>query len=372
MAVPQFPADLPQRSADLLFEKKLGRGYFGEVWQSRSQRDPEKVFAVKKVPLEIVRRHKMIDQMDREIDIMRKLDHPHIVKLFFDFRDDSHVYLGMEFAVGGSMFDALSKAGKFSYEVAAKYFYEVCDALNHLHNLDGKAVVHRDIKPENILLDQPPPHGSAKLADFGWSNMMDDVKERMTFCGTADYLAPEMVRGEGHDQSLDMWEMGVLLYEMTVGKSPFAAAEQVDTCRNIVNCTLRYPQSLDKDCRDLISRLLQIKKDARLTAKEAKGHKFVTAFYGRPSAALAEARPSVQERHFRRDKEILNMELMRILKEISAANDKHLEVISETEKVAAQVKQAKQETASARRMRAELHQRISEQENLLQQKRRQA
>jgi len=362
---------MPQHSADLHFEKKLGRGYFGEVWRARSQRQPEQVFAVKKVPLEIVRRHKMMEQMDREIEIMRQLDHPHIVKLFFDFRDDSHVYLGMEFAVGGSMFDALSKAGKFSYEIAAKYFYEVCDALNHLHNLPGK-VVHRDIKPENILLDQPPPHGSAKLADFGWSNMMEDVKERMTFCGTADYLAPEMVRGEGHDQSLDMWEMGVLLYEMTVGKSPFAATEQVDTCRNIVNCTLRYPPSLDKDCQDLIARLLQIKREARLTAKQAKGHKFVTAFYGRPSATLAEARPSVAARHFRRDQEILDRERMRILQEKSAADLKHLEVTNEKDELEKQLKQARRETEMARRNRSELQQRILEHENLLRQKRQQA
>mmetsp|Transcript_12871 Transcript_12871/g.29114 ORF Transcript_12871/g.29114 Transcript_12871/m.29114 type:complete len:464 (-) Transcript_12871:60-1451(-) len=354
-----------------LHEQPLGRGSYGEVLLAEHLRTGARR-AVKSVSKAALRRY--VQDVDtfvrREVDILRRLDHPNIIRPYEAFEDEDMVHLVLEVCNGGDLLERVTVSRqRLPEQEAALLLQQMLSAVQHLH-LTG--VVHRDIKPENILLDQPPPHGSAKLADFGWSNMMDDVKERMTFCGTADYLAPEMVRGEGHDQSLDMWEMGVLLYEMTVGKSPFAAAEQVDTCRNIVNCTLRYPQSLDKDCRDLISRLLQIKKDARLTAKEAKGHKFVTAFYGRPSAALAEARPSVQERHFRRDKEILNMELMRILKEISAANDKHLEVISETEKVAAQVKQAKQETASARRMRAELHQRISEQENLLQQKRRQA
>mmetsp|Transcript_68390 Transcript_68390/g.164146 ORF Transcript_68390/g.164146 Transcript_68390/m.164146 type:complete len:369 (+) Transcript_68390:75-1181(+) len=364
---------MPSQPADLKFEKQLGRGYFGEVWRARRLADPNQVFAVKKVPLAIVMRHQMMEQMDREIGIMRQLDHPHIVKLFFDFRDVSHVYLGMEFASGGSMFDSLSKAGKFSYEVAAQYFYEVCDALHHLHNLPGK-VVHRDIKPENILLDQPPPQGHAKLADFGWSNMMGNVDERLTFCGTADYLAPEMVRGEGHDQSLDMWEMGVLLYEMTLGRSPFAGKEQVETCRNIVACNVRYPSTLDKDCKDLLGKLLRIEREKRLTAREAKQHGFVTKFFGRPSlteANAGEARPSVAARHFRRDKEILDRECMQILKEKSAADDKHLKVMEEFDAVMQQLRVEKLATDRARKLRAELHQKLREQEQQVQERRQQ-
>merc|ERR1719359_139130 len=131
--------------------------------------------------------------MNREIEILRSLRHPRIVEAHWDFRDSTHIYVGMQFAEGGGMFDLLSRAGKFSLEKSAQYFYEVCDALDYLHNLPEK-VVHRDIKPENILMDK---EGHCKLADFGWSNTMDSLCSRNTFCGTTDYLAPEMVRQEG-------------------------------------------------------------------------------------------------------------------------------------------------------------------------------
>ncbi|CAK9073706.1 unnamed protein product [Durusdinium trenchii] len=211
----------------------------------RSGRSSTPVWAVKKIPLSLIEQHGLTEQMKRErpgvqmrwsefrlrIDIMRSLRHPHIVELHFSFQDESHVYLGMEFAEGGGMFDLLSKYGKFSSELAARHFYEVCDALEYLHTQTPQ-IIHRDIKPENILLDKEQ---HAKLADFGWSNVLENVSYRATFCGTPDYLAPEMIRGEGHNESLDMWEMGVLLYEMTVGKSPFGGSNQDETCRNILN-----------------------------------------------------------------------------------------------------------------------------------------
>ncbi|CAE8581981.1 unnamed protein product, partial [Polarella glacialis] len=118
----------PTSPSDLVFEKRLGRGYFGEVWQCHrsalSKEASGKPWAVKKVPLSLIQQHSLTEQMEREIDIQRKLRHPFIVELHFDFRDDSHVYLGMEFAEGGGMFDLLSKSGRFSNELAAKYFFE--------------------------------------------------------------------------------------------------------------------------------------------------------------------------------------------------------------------------------------------------------
>merc|ERR1719359_130985 len=209
--------------------------------------------------------------MNREIEILRSLRHPRIVEAHWDFRDSTHIYLGMQFAQGGGMFDLLSRAGKFSYEKSAQYFYEVCDALEYLHGLP-EPVVHRDIKPENILMDKD---GHVKLADFGWSNIMDNANLRVTFCGAPDYLAPEMIRGEGHNTSLDMWEMGVLLYEMTVGKSPFGASNQEQTCRLILKVDLRFPATYDKDAQDLVRNLCKLKPKDRLSAAKSKQHAFV-------------------------------------------------------------------------------------------------
>merc|ERR1719379_3326469 len=115
----------------------------------------------------------------------------------------------MEFAAGGGLFDKLRTSGRFTNEIAARYFFETCEALAYLHNELAQPVIHRDIKPENILLDA---EDHIKLADFGWANLVEADK-RDTFCGTLDYLPPEMIMGTGHDESADMWNMGVLTYE---------------------------------------------------------------------------------------------------------------------------------------------------------------
>lgn len=357
----------PKSVADLKFLKQLGRGYFGEVWECKRTSSPQaESFAVKKVPLSIIQQHNLTDQMDREIAILRSLRHPRIVELHFDFRDASHIYLGMEFATGGGMFDLLSRKGRFSLQRSAQYFYEVCDALEYLHGLPSK-VVHRDIKPENILLDG---EGHAKLADFGWSNVMNNVTLRATFCGTPDYLAPEMIRGEGHNESLDMWEMGVLLYEMTVGKAPFGASNQETTCRLILQVDLRFPANLDKDAQDLIVRLCKLKPEDRLTASQAKQHAFVVKYHGRPATAdpgeagsVEDAgRPSVEARQLRRLKDRLEGEMLQILQAKSSQEHNLLNFSGELEEVLKQLRKQQRGTEKAKAELARLKERDEEQQ----------
>jgi len=309
----------PSQVADLVFVRRLGKGYFGEVWECKraaptgDKKVDAKPLAVKKIPLSIIKQHNLMDQSEREISILRSLKHPFIVQMHFDFRDQTHIYVGMEFAEGGGMFDLLSKGGKFSNEVAAQYFYETCDALEYLHTRPEK-VIHRDIKPENILLDR---EGHVKLADFGWSNYLGKTAAyRATFCGTPDYLAPEMIRGEGHTESLDMWEMGVLLYEMTVGKSPFGSSSQETTCRLILRCDLRFPSGMNPEAQDLVKSLCKLRPEERLTAAQAKRHAFVAKFYGRPVEVVREAvlcQPSVEARALRQSKGKLEGEVSELL-----------------------------------------------------------
>lgn len=302
----------PKNKNELKFVKPLGRGYFGEVWECKHLDNIDGLsYAVKKVPTSIIQQHNLTDQMDREIEILRKLKHPRIVELFYDFRDREHVYLGMQFAAGGGMFDRLSKSRVFSHDKSAQYFYEVCDALEYLHNLP-QPIVHRDIKPENILFDG---EGHVKLADFGWSNFMNKAV-RVTFCGTPDYLAPEMIRGEGHTTSLDMWEMGVLLYEMLAGKSPFGASNQEATCRNILAVKLRFTDNFDKDAEQLVIALCKYKPGERLSASQAKDHAFVKKFYkvaATPTDLTDESRPSVVVRKLQHQRHMVDAEMQQIL-----------------------------------------------------------
>jgi len=259
--------------------KLLGKGFFGEVREMRDRRTGA-AYALKVVPKQLIQKHHLTSQLMREIQILYGLKHPHIIRLFFHLEDDTNYYLGMEVAAGGGMFDRLKKASKFSPQLAAKYFSQVCEAINYLHKRPQK-IIHRDIKPENLLLDE---HDSIKLADFGWSNVLRDTQMRQTFCGTLDYLSPEMIKGEGHNESLDCWSLGVLLYEFLVGRSPFGAPSQDEVCRRILHCELRWPHGgTDADGMDLIQRLLKVRPHERLTVDQALRHRFVVK-YTRPSS----------------------------------------------------------------------------------------
>jgi serine/threonine protein kinase len=365
----------PKKVQDVKFMRALGRGFFGEVWECKMTRDPEAPsIALKKVPLRLVQQHNLTEQMDREIEILRKLRHPRIVELWFDFRDTAHVYLGMPFAQGGGMFDALSKQKRFTCEKSAQHMYDLCDALDYLHTLP-EPVIHRDIKPENVLMDKD---GRALLADFGWSNMIGDNKDlRMTFCGTPDYLAPEMIRGKGHNTSLDMWCMGVLLYEMLIGRSPFGAANnnQEATMRAILARDLRFPSWLDKDAQDLIDNLCKIDPQKRLTATQAKTHTFEKKYYAE-AAAAAEAsavdavdtndptlfcgRPSVSFRKFQSMKKTLDTEFKQALQAKTDQEAIMMDTSDKFEDASQKLVRARAERTSAEQKREALSQQEAE------------
>lgn len=146
---------------------------------------------------------------------MKSLDHPNVVKNITNFEDSTNIYLLLELAEEGHLYSRLKKAGRFDEKTAAKYLFEIMKAVNYLHEREPP-IIHRDIKAENVLF-----FGDVlKLADFGWSSLKDKV--RTTFCGTPDYLAPEMILERGHSEKLDLWTLGILMYELLVGKAPFS------------------------------------------------------------------------------------------------------------------------------------------------------
>lgn len=204
------------RKEDFEFERRLGDGAFGQVWRVK-HRATAKLYALKQVPKDKVM--KMLPQFKREVYIMYELNHPHIVKLYNHFEDETNFYLIMELCEGGNMFHKLSREKHFLERIAAQYFREVLLAVEYLHS-HVPAIIHRDIKPENILLDK---QGRIKLTDFGWSNYYnpENAVPRTTLCGTLEYLPPEMVEEKGHNTSADVWCLGVLLFEMLVGYTPF-------------------------------------------------------------------------------------------------------------------------------------------------------
>jgi len=289
--------------------------------------------------------HNLNAQIQREIQIMYSTQHVRIVKLHFNFEDSRFFYLGLEFANGGTLFDKLNKVRKFTPAIASGYFGETCDALNYLHHLPEK-VIHRDIKPENLLLHDD----HIKVADFGWANLMQG-SARDTFCGTLDYLAPEMIQGTGHDESVDMWNTGVLLYELVTGQSPFGSTTKEATCRLILSVDLRFPTDINPDAKDLILCLCKKEPKDRLTAGEALAHTFVTKFNagqeGVVEVAAAEdddvSRPSVVVRRLRKDREKLSSEMQHLLQAKQRTEDAFMSINQKIDETHAALQKEKME-----------------------------
>lgn len=258
------------RKEDFVFEKKLGEGAFGRVWRARHC-STNRVFAIKEVPKAKVLQ--MLPQFKREVFIMYQLSHPHIVKLHSHFEDETAFFLIMEIMEGGNLFHRLYREKQFYEQQAAQYFREVVLAVEYLH-CHLPAIIHRDIKPENILLDS---ENRAKVTDFGWSNYYnaDTAVPRMTVCGTLEYLPPEIVEKRGHGPMADIWCLGVLLFEMLVGYTPFKSKAKSQLLTNIAAAKLKFPLSFPPLAKDLITHMLAKSPAARLTIAQVKAHRWL-------------------------------------------------------------------------------------------------
>lgn len=232
---------------DLL--KVLGQGSFGKVFLVRKNKgaDTGKLYAMKvlkKATLKV--RDRVRTKMER--NILADLEHPFIVKLYYAFQTEGKLYLILEFLRGGDLFTRLSKEVMFTEEDVKLYLAELALALNHLH-LQG--IIYRDLKPENILLDID---GHIKLTDFGLSkeSIIDDQDKAFSFCGTVEYMAPEVINRKGHDTTADWWSYGVLMYEMLTGVLPFQSDNRKDTMGKILKAKLSMPQYLSSDAQQLL------------------------------------------------------------------------------------------------------------------------
>ena len=253
-----------------LTKKAIGEGAFGEVYKVRHKVCRE-LYAIKVVNKKKVVDANLLQQLRREIRIMYSLNHPHIVKLHNHFEDDNNFYLVLELAEGGTVFQKLAKFKSFDEAAAAQYMREIILAVEYLHSRDPP-IIHRDIKPENLLLDKEGRDGRIKLADFGWSNFFNPDRTRMTYCGTLDYLAPEMINQQGHSTNLDLWNLGVLLFELLTGSAPFQASNQAAMFEKILKVRITFPKNFPPLAKDLISKLLKANPDERIQLTEIVNH----------------------------------------------------------------------------------------------------
>ncbi|KAF9943705.1 hypothetical protein BGZ70_005534, partial [Mortierella alpina] len=234
---------------DFELARPLGKGQFGQVYLMR-ERQSGFVVAMKVIHKADLMKANMEHQLRREIDIQSNLKHKHILRLDTFFHDKTKVYLVLEYAPLGELYKKLRKVEKFSESQSSKYIYQLTTALSYLHR---KNVIHRDIKPENILVGLD---GELKISDFGWSIHTPATSRRSTFCGTLDYLPPEIVEGRYHTKHIDQWSLGILCYEFLVGKPPFEDLEggRDGTYKLIAAGELFFPDHVSSEARDLITK----------------------------------------------------------------------------------------------------------------------
>jgi len=240
--------------------KVIGRGSFGKVMLVTLKGDESKVFALKVLIKAAIIERNQVEHTVAEREILEMIDHPFLMKMHWAFQTEHKLYFVMDFLRGGELFFHLKNERRFQEPRARFYTAEILMALGELHR---NKIIYRDLKPENILLDN---QGHVRLTDFGLSKRYTDGEQAMTFCGTPEYLAPEIVLGVGHSKEVDWWSLGILLYEMIVGLPPFFSENTNLMYELISKANLRTPSFVSDKARDLMEKLLKRNPEDRLGA----------------------------------------------------------------------------------------------------------
>ena len=241
----------------------LGRGSFGEVYLVQKI-DTQKKYAMKVLNKDRILAQNLLKYVRAERNILSIMNHPYIIKLYYAFQTNSKLFLILEYCPGGDLSKHLYFEKKFSEQRAKIY---ICEVLLALENLHKKNIIYRDLKPDNVVLCDD---GHCKLTDFGLSKEgVLDGNAAKSFCGSIAYLAPEMLQKKGHGKAVDWYLLGVLLYEMIIGVTPFFSNSKEQIFYNIENEKLVIPDYVSKEAADLIRKLLERNPNKRLGSSHA-------------------------------------------------------------------------------------------------------
>lgn len=252
--------------------RTLGRGNFAKVKLAEHVSTGQQV-AVKVIDKTELNRTSL-QKLSREVKIMKMLNHPNIVRLYEVIESDRHVYLVMEYAPNGEVFDYLVTNGRMKEKEARAKFRQLVSAVEYCH---CKKIVHRDLKAENLLLDKDY---NIKLADFGFSNFYDGENKLDTFCGSPPYAAPELFRGEKYfGPEVDVWSLGVILYTLVSGSLPFDAQHLKELQTRVIRGKYRVPFYMTTDCEALLRKLLVVNPSKRKPLKAVMSDKWLNVGY---------------------------------------------------------------------------------------------
>uniref|UniRef100_A0A0R3T0T1 Non-specific serine/threonine protein kinase n=1 Tax=Rodentolepis nana TaxID=102285 RepID=A0A0R3T0T1_RODNA len=263
---------------DFQILKVIGKGGYGTVYlvqKTTKSPDKDKFYAMKVLKkAKLIRNEKNTVHTVSERNILQMLKHPFLVRLHYAFQNRSNLYIVLEYCPGGELFRYLERECFLMEDAACFYISEIALAIGHLHSL---GIIYRDLKPENILLDKD---GHVKLTDFGLSK--EGVGTTNTFCGTIEYMAPEIIRCGGHGRAVDWWSLGTLLFDMLSGGPPFSQeADKKATAEKIIKSQVRFPPSFSTEAVQLIRGLLKKDPKERLGTKNDVEEIKEQAFFAR-------------------------------------------------------------------------------------------
>ncbi|KAM3144140.1 hypothetical protein pb186bvf_003904 [Paramecium bursaria] len=265
------------KKQDYQIIKELGDGSFGKVYLIAMNNQN---YALKTIKIQNLLKWQKVEQAKLELSIMYSLNHENIIKLHGHFEDEDYIYLLLDYIGGGDLFNLLKRQGTLSENQVIHYIRQVVEAFIYLHSLP-KPVIHRDIKPENILVDE---NNKVKLADFGSANSIQTIDgKRQTYTGTQPYMSPEMLDGNEYDQRLDIWSIGVLIYELLTNKSPFTgdSIQQMDEqkkkllIQNIKQAQIIFPVDFPPLAKDLVRKILKKEPSQRISLRDIRDHPWI-------------------------------------------------------------------------------------------------
>ncbi|ERN08247.1 hypothetical protein AMTRI_Chr09g37960 [Amborella trichopoda] len=259
--------------------RTLGEGSFAKVKFARNV-DTGDCVAIKVVDKEQVLKHKMVEQIKREISTMKLIKHPNVVQLFEVMASKTKIYIVIEFVEGGELFDKIANHGRLKEDEARRYFQQLINAVDYCHS---RGVYHRDLKPENLLLDS---FGVLKVSDFGLSALSQQVREDgllHTACGTPNYVAPEVLNDKGYDgTTADIWSCGVILFVLMAGYLPFDEPNLMTLYRKIYKAEFTCPSWFSSSAKNLIKCILDPNPATRITIPEILENEWFRKDYRAP------------------------------------------------------------------------------------------
>ncbi|XP_074552621.1 serine/threonine-protein kinase BRSK1 [Halichoeres trimaculatus] len=246
-------------------EKTLGKGQTGLVKLGVH------CITGQKVAIKIVNREKLSEsvlmKVEREIAILKLIEHPHVLKLHDVYENNKYLYLVLEHVSGGELFDYLVKKGRLTPKEARKFFRQIISALDFCHS---HSICHRDLKPENLLLDEK---NNIRIADFGMASLQVGDSLLETSCGSPHYACPEVIRGEKYDgRRADVWSCGVILFALLVGALPFDHDNLRQLLEKVKSGVFHMPHFIPPDCQSLLKGMIEVNADKRLTLEAIQKH----------------------------------------------------------------------------------------------------